>query len=303
LPSQKLITIIGPTAIGKTNLAVNLALSIDAEIISADSRQVYRRMDIGTGKDLSEYKVDNCRIPYHLIDIKNAGEEYDVFQFQNDFYKAFQDINSRNKIPILCGGSGMYIEAALNPYKMIPLPDHSEWRDELLKMDHEELIERLNKLRPTQHNTTDLTDMERTIRAIEIESLKQNQRESIISPLQEYVVFGLNIDRDKLRERIKLRLDSRLEGGMIEEVKNLIADGVSKQSLFYYGLEYRFISSFLTGEITYEQMYVKLLQAIRRFAKKQMTWFRRMERNGIKINWIDAELNTEQKVEYIKASL
>jgi len=148
-----------------------------------------------------------------------------------------------------------------------------------------------------------LTDMERTIRAIEIESLKQNQRESIISPLQEYVVFGLNIDRDKLRERIKLRLDSRLEGGMIEEVKNLIADGVSKQSLFYYGLEYRFISSFLTGEITYEQMYVKLLQAIRRFAKKQMTWFRRMERNGIKINWIDAELNTEQKVEYIKASL
>lgn len=296
--SSKLLVILGPTAVGKTSLAVACAKQLDGEIISADSRQVYRDMDIGSGKDLQDYQIDGRKIPYHLIDIKDAGEEYDLFSFQNDFYKAYLEILSREKVPILCGGSGLYLETALQQKRLVAVPENRSLRKQLEEATDKELAERLKRIKTDLHNTTDLNDRERTLRAIEIEEYVQ-LHPAEKSPLEDYLIFGLKMERSRLRERIKERLDQRLDEGMIEEVEKLLARGISAAKLKYYGLEYRFITAFLLKELTYEEMYANLLQAIRRFAKKQMSWYRRMEKRAYPINWIDAELDEAEKLSMI----
>lgn len=292
---MKLITILGPTAVGKTRLAVELADKLNGEIISADSRQVYRMMDVGTGKDLQDYKVNGRVIPYHLIDILEAGEEYNLFQFQNDFYAAYRSILERKKTPVLCGGTGMYLQAALAKERLLEVPVDEKERELLNGMSDQELQSLLINLAPNLHNTTDLIERNRTIRAIEIERYKLNN-ETELSPIQEKLVFGIKMEREVLRSRIEERLIDRLDNGMIEEVELLIKKGLSHQQLEYYGLEYRFISRHLLNELKYDEMYTLLLQAIQRFAKKQMTWYRRMERMGETIYWIDAQLNQEEKL-------
>lgn len=300
--STKLIVILGPTAVGKTNLAVQLALKIKGEIISADSRQVYRGMDLGTGKDLDEYEVNGNQIPFHLIDILEAGQTYNLFDFQRDFYTAHDSILERDKIPILCGGTGLYLEAALSDKRLLEVPINEELREELKNKSQDDLNEKLLAISESIHNTTDTLDRERTIRAIEIESFKkQNIAED--SPIKNFIVFGIKADREIIKRRIELRLKERLTSGMIEEVKVLLDSGVSLERLNYYGLEYKFIGNYLSGLINYDEMYTKLLQAIQRFAKKQMTWFRRMEKRGVEIHWIDGELNLEEKLNKIKAEL
>ena len=301
---MSLIVILGPTAVGKTKLAVKLTGLTDGEIISADSRQVYKGMDIGTGKDLADFSVDGKSVPYHLIDIKEAGEEYHVFDFQQDFYEAYETVRKNGKQPILCGGTGMYLEAALAEEKMLRVPVDEELRKELELHSQKELSERLMKLKPDLHNTTDLTEKERSIRAIEIEVFKQSQNTvNEKSPVTEKIIFGIRMEREQLRARIEDRLKTRLEEGMVDEVRELMSKGISVEKLNYYGLEYRFISLYLTGQINYEEMYEKLLQAIRRFAKKQMTWYRRMEKRGTLIYWIDAELPMNEKIEFIRGKL
>jgi len=286
---MSLIVILGPTAVGKTQLAVQLAKQLNGEVISADSRQVYRNMDLGTGKDLEEYKVDDTLIQHHLIDIKEAGETYHVFDFQRDFYAAYEAIIEKGKTAILCGGTGLYLEAALAKEKMQEVPKNVELREELAEFSQEELGTRLKKIAGALHNKTDLVDWERTVRAIEIEEFKAAHAELERSPVAQAVVIGVRMEREKLRNRIAERLESRLQEGMVEEVKSLISQGVSHEQLNYYGLEYRFLSKYIQGEIKYEEMSENLVQAIRRFAKKQMTWYRRMEKKGQYIHWIDAE--------------
>ncbi|KAA3647620.1 MAG: tRNA (adenosine(37)-N6)-dimethylallyltransferase MiaA [Bacteroidetes bacterium] len=299
---NKLVVILGPTAVGKTKLAVHLAKELNGEIISADSRQVYRKMDIGTGKDLADFTIDDQVIQHHLIDIKDPGDEYDVFEFQQDFLAAYDTLIKNDKIPILCGGTGMYLQAALQPELMLKVPHNKKLREELYALNQLELNDMLKKMKSNVHNQTDLNDRERTIRAIEIEKYKQvSQKE--LNPIKQYVIFGIQIDRSILRHQIKLRLDSRLNEGMIDEVAQLIADGISIEKLTYYGLEYKFIALYLNKEISYTQMYDDLLQAIRRFAKKQMTWYRRMEKMGYVINWIEAEIPLEKKLNIIKQKL
>ena len=300
--STKLIVILGPTAVGKTNLAVQLALKIKGEIISADSRQVYRGMDLGTGKDLDEYEVNGNQIPFHLIDILEAGQTYNLFDFQRDFYTAHDSILERDKIPILCGGTGLYLEAALSDKRLLEVPINEELREELKNKSQDDLNEKLLAISESIHNTTDTLDRERTIRAIEIESFKK-QYIAEDSPIKNFIVFGIKADREIIKRRIELRLKERLTSGMIEEVKVLLDSGVSLERLNYYGLEYKFIGNYLSGLINYDEMYTKLLQAIQRFAKKQMTWFRRMEKRGVEIHWIDGELNLEEKLNKIKAEL
>lgn len=299
----KLITILGPTAVGKTKLATTLASQIDGELISADSRQIYRGMDIGTGKDLRDFKVNKIQIPHHLIDIRDAGEEYDVFKFQNDFYQAYQSIIEKGKIPILCGGTGMYLQAALAKDRLVEVPANSFLRSTLAMHRDEELVEILKRVEPDLHNTTDLKDRGRMIRAIEIAQYKQVNPEVEPSPVEERIVFGVQMQREALRKRIKARLEDRLKEGMIEEVESLLEKGISHEQLDYYGLEYRFISKYLQNELTQEEFFEGLLQAIRRFAKKQMTWFRRMEKQGTEIIWIDAELDMEEKLKLIHSNL
>lgn len=301
---MSLIVILGPTAVGKTKLATHLAKSIHGELISADSRQVYKGMDIGTGKDLEDFTIGQTQIPYHLIDIKEAGEEYNLFNFQQDFFNAYQTIVKSGRSPILCGGSGLYLEAALAEEKMLEVPMNEHLRKELALLPNEELNETLITLKPGQHNTTDLEDRQRTIRAIEIEQFKKecgDRKEK--SPVKDSIVFGLDLEREKLRARIKDRLEKRLASGMIEEVEQLIERGISNEMLYYYGLEYRFIGMFLNGSISKQQMFDDLLQAIRRFAKKQMTWYRRMEKKGTVIHWINAELSLEEKLEQVQQHL
>lgn len=295
-----LIAIIGPTAVGKTKLAVALAADLDGEIISADSRQLYRGMDLGSGKDLEEYVYKEKQIPYHLIDILDAGEKYDLFRFQQDCFEAFREIKSRGNQAVLCGGTGMYIQAALNREKLLEVRENLALRSELDNYSQQELNNYLINLNPKQHNKTDLTDRERTLRAIEIEVHTQQysaQKES--SPIKNYRIFGIQMPREELRNRIKTRLKERLKAGMIEEVEQLVSNGVSHQQLQYYGLEYKFISLYLKKELSYDEMFEALLQAIRRFAKKQMTWYRRMEKQGFKIDWIDAKLPLEEKLKFI----
>ena len=300
-----MITILGPTASGKTPVAACLAAEIGGEIISADSRQVYRRMDIGTGKDLADYVVDGKLIPYHLIDIREPGTKYNLFEYQQDFFDAYQDIRSRGAVPILCGGTGLYIEAVLKGYKLSPVPQNQEMRDSLEGKSLEELTQMLTELKAktgsNMHNTTDVDSCQRAIRAIEIESYNlQHPLPKRELPPVESVIIGIDIDRELRREKITRRLKARLEEGMVDEVKALLVEGIPADDLIYYGLEYKFVTEYLVGQTSYDEMFTRLEIAIHQFAKRQMTWFRGMERRGFDINWIDATLPIEEKVATIK---
>lgn len=282
-PPFNLLTILGPTASGKTRLAVALAQELAGEIISADSRQVFRQMDIGSGKDLHEYG----EIPYHLIDIIDPGAEFSVFAFQRLFIQAFEEISSRGKLPVLCGGTGLYLDAALRGYRMVEVPENVSLRAELAQKSDEELIVQLRQLVPNQHNNSDLTDRNRTIRAIEIASFESQAGEEEPFPVIRPLIIGIQWDRTQLRQRITKRLRQRLETGLLEEVQNLHASGIPWERLEYYGLEYRFVATFLQGKINRNDLFQKLNAAIHDFAKRQETWFRRMERNGVVINWVN----------------
>ena len=297
---KNVITILGPTASGKTSLAVALAKRVGGEILSADSRQVYRRMDIGTGKDLAEYDG----VPYHLIDICEPGTKYNLFQYQQDFYDAYQDIRSRGAVPILCGGTGLYIEAVLKGYKLSPVPQNQPLRDSLEGRSLEELTQMLVELKArngsNMHNTTDVDSCQRAIRAIEIETYNLEHPTPLRElPPVESVIIGINIDRELRREKITRRLKARLEEGMVAEVQALLDEGIAPDDLIYYGLEYKFVTEYLTGQTTYDEMFKGLEIAIHQFAKRQMTWFRGMERRGFQINWIDATLPMEEKISQI----
>ena len=301
---QQMITILGPTASGKTPVAARLAAEIGGEIISADSRQVYRRMDIGTGKDLEDYG----EVPYHLIDICEPGTKYNLFEYLQDFYDAYLDIQGRGAVPILCGGTGLYIEAVLKGYKLSPVPQNQELRDSLEGKSLEELTEMLAKLKAqngsNMHNKTDVDSCQRAIRAIEIETYNIAHP----TPLRELppvdsLIIGIDIDRELRREKITRRLKARLDNGMVEEVKALLDEGIPAEDLIYYGLEYKFLTEFLIGHLSYDEMFRQLEIAIHQFAKRQMTWFRGMERRGFIINWINASLPMEEKIESIKELL
>lgn len=295
--NKDMITVLGPTATGKTSFATSLARVLDAEIISADSRQVYSNMDIGTGKDIKDYTIDGCKIPYHLVDIVDAGDKYNVFEFQSDFLKVYNKLKNKNVLPILCGGSGMYIESVLKGYKLIDVPVNEILRKQLEDFSLVELEKKLslfNKL----HNKTDIDTKKRAIRAIEIATFYKNNTDIDTDfPTIKTVIFGLKYERSIVKERITMRLKQRLREGMIEEVSDLLKSGISKETLEYYGLEYKFISQFLNKEFSYNHMVEKLNIAIHQFSKRQMTWFRKMERQGFNINWIDGALSTENKVE------
>lgn len=299
-----MITILGPTASGKTSIAAALASRIGGEIISADSRQVYRRMDIGTGKDLDDYDVGGKHIPYHLIDIAEPGYKYNLFEYQRDFHTAYDDITSRGRTPVLCGGTGLYIEAVLNGYALSPVPQNQELRDSLSAKSLDELTAMLKALKEqtgsNMHNRSDVDTVQRAIRAIEIETYNlQHPTPEREMPGISSLVIGVDVDRETRRRRISDRLEARLHEGMIDEVKGLLAEGVSAESLMYYGLEYKFVTEYVTGKTTYNDMLSRLEIAIHQFAKRQMTWFRGMERRGIHINWIDASLPMDDKVELI----
>ena len=299
-----MITILGPTASGKTPVAAQLAAEIGGEIISADSRQVYRRMDIGTGKDLADYVVDGQQIPYHLIDIREPGTKYNLFEYQQDFFDVYQDIRSRGAVPVLCGGTGLYIEAVLKGYHLSPVPQNQALRDSLEGKPLDELTQMLVELKAknasVMHNTTDVDSCQRAIRAIEIETynLAHPVPRRELPPV-ESVIIGIDIDRELRREKITRRLKARLDEGMVDEVKALLNEGIPAEDLIYYGLEYKFVTEYLTGKTTYDEMFTRLEIAIHQFAKRQMTWFRGMERRGFKINWIDATLPMEEKIERI----
>ncbi len=275
-----MITILGPTACGKTHYATRLAAEIDGEIISADSRQVFRGMDIGTGKDLNEYSVDGKAIPYHLIDIRNPGEEYSVFDFVSDFHTAYNDIVLRGKTPILCGGTGLYLSAILQHYNFSKVPVSTVFHNEMNALEHTELIARLQALKPV-HNTTDFETKERTIRALEIALYEQKQPVSEFPKIDCETVFAIFPPREIVRERITQRLKTRLNTGLIEEVETLIQQGVPTERLLSYGLEYKFATLFLLGNISKDELFEQLNTAIHQFAKRQMTWFRKMQREGV----------------------
>lgn len=295
-----LITIVGPTATGKTAFAAQLAAKLGSEIISADSRQVYRNMTIGTGKDLADYVVDGKQVPYHLVDIVDAGYQYNVYEFQRDFVTAFQTISAKGKLPILCGGTGLYVEAALKGYKMVEVPANDVLRAMLENKSLDELTEILKTYKPL-HNTSDTETKRRAIRAIEIaDYYRKNETIETDYPKIESLVVGIDITREERRKRISERLRRRLEEGMIDEVQRLLDNGLSPEALIYYGLEYKFVTNYLLGNLTYEELYTQLEIAIHQFAKRQMTWWRGMERRGIKIHWIDAMLPNEKKIEEVK---
>ena len=294
-----LITIIGPTASGKTPLAAALANKLGTEIISGDSRQVYRRMDLGTGKDLVDYTVDGHEVPYHLIDIVEPGYKYNVFEYQRDFLKAYEEITAKGKLPVLCGGTGMYVESVLKGYRLLPVPENPELRASLEGKSLEELTHILEGYKKL-HNSTDVDTAKRAIRAIEIEEYyKQQPPEYREFPSLHSLIVGVNIDRELRREKITRRLKQRLDEGMVEEVRGLLDEGIPAENLIYYGLEYKFLTQYVIGELTYEQMFQQLEIAIHQFAKRQMTWFRGMERRGFNIHWLDATLPMEEKIERI----
>ncbi len=303
MKDYNLITILGTTATGKTTLACSLANKIGSEIISADSRQVYRGMTIGTGKDLDDYVINGKQIPYHLIDIADAGYKYNVFEFQRDFLEAFHSISQKKKIPILCGGTGLYIESVLKGYRMLEVPVNQILRNELENKTQEELVQILSTYK-TLHNKTDVDTKKRAIRAIEIADYYSNHTEKeIFYPKINSLIIGIDISREERRKRITERLKKRFEEGMIEEVRNLIQKGVSPEDLIYYGLEYKFITNFILGKLTYSELFSQLEIAIHQFAKRQMTWFRGMERRGFSIKWIDVNSPTKEKLEIIKTEL
>ena len=303
-----MITILGPTASGKTDIATHLAAELSAEIISADSRQVYRRMDIGTGKDLADYVVDGKRVPYHLIDIVEPGTKYNLFEYQRDFLEAYNDIRSRGKNVILCGGTGLYIESVLKGYRLIPVPENKELRHKLEGKSLLELTSILERLKAennsNMHNSTDVDTSKRAIRAIEIEmAYKEAHIEERTFPKIDNVIIGVGIDRDLRRMKITRRLDQRLHDGMVDEVKSLLDSGIPADDLIYYGLEYKFVTEYILGKSTFEDMHRSLEIAIHQFAKRQMTWFRGMERRGFTIHWIDAADSMEEKINEIKKVL
>lgn len=302
---NKMITILGPTASGKTALAAALAAELGAEVVSADSRQVYRNMDIGTGKDLDDYRVGGYAVPYHLIDIVEPGTKYNVFEYQKDFLDVYEDMIKRGVMPILCGGTGLYLEAVLKGYKLIPVPENKELRACLENKSLEELTEILVSLKAengsNMHNTTDVDTTKRAIRAIEIEAYyKQCPVEERHFPDIDSIIIGINIDREERRRKISRRLEQRLSEGMIDEVKALLDRGISPEDLIYYGLEYKFVTEYIIGKSTYEEMCRSLETAIHQFAKRQMTWFRGMERRGFKINWVDASWPLDKKIQVVK---
>lgn len=299
--NYELITIIGPTASGKTAFAAALAARLDTEIISGDSRQVYRSMDIGTGKDLADYVVDGKQIPYHLIDICNPGDKYNVFEYQHDFHKAFEEIRKKGKLPILCGGTGMYIESVLRGFKLLDVPQNPALRESLKGKSLAELEQILASYK-VLHNKTDVDSAQRAIRAIEIEEFYKteapNKRE--YAPINSLII-GVDIDRDLRREKISKRLRARLDEGMVDEVRAILATGVKPEDLIYYGLEYKFLTLYIIGQLTYDEMVSQLEIAIHQFAKRQMTWFRGMERRGLHIHWLDATLPTDEKINNVLA--
>ncbi|MEE1546840.1 MAG: tRNA (adenosine(37)-N6)-dimethylallyltransferase MiaA [Prevotella pectinovora] len=303
-----MITILGPTASGKTDIAAHLAAELSAEIISADSRQVYRRMDIGTGKDLADYVVDGKRVPYHLIDIVEPGTKYNLFEYQRDFLEVYNDIRSRGKNVILCGGTGLYIESVLKGYRLIPVSENKELRHKLEGKSLLELTSILERLKAennsNMHNSTDVDTSKRAIRAIEIEmAYKEAHIEERTFPKIDNVIIGVGIDRDLRRMKITRRLDQRLQDGMVDEVKSLLDSGIPADDLIYYGLEYKFVTEYILGKSTFEEMHRSLEIAIHQFAKRQMTWFRGMERRGFTIHWIDAADSMEEKINEIKKVL
>lgn len=302
ISKNKLIVITGQTATGKTTLAAHVANMLDGEIISADSRQVYKNMDIGTGKDIDDFTIKNKNIPYHLIDICEPGEEYNIFRYQKDFMRVYNNIISRGKQPLLCGGSGLYVESVLKNYKLMNVPINDKLRNSLEKKNENELAEIL-KSYTTPHNTTDLMYRKRLIRAIEIADYQSKNDINKILPELDYIIFGIKFDRDVLKKRITERLRARFDEGMIDETKKLLGMGVTKEKLIYYGLEYKFLAEYLDGQYNYNDMFQKLNSAIHRFSKRQMTWFRRMERNDFKIYWIDGKLSLEDKISNLLKNL
>lgn len=305
---HQLITILGPTASGKTALAARLAYELDGEIISGDSRQVYRGMTIGTGKDLDDYIVDGHAIPYHLIDICEPGEKYNIFQYQQDFLRAWRGVQSRGKWPILCGGSGLYIESVLRGYALSPVEQNPELRRSLEGKSLDELTRILLNLKArtgsTMHNTTDVDTPQRAIRAIEIETFNAEhptQPRQMEAP--DSLVVGVAIDRDERRRKITARLRRRLDEGMVVEIRSLLAKGIKAEDLIYYGLEYKFVTLYAIGQLSYEEMFRQLEIAIHQFAKRQMTWFRGMERRGCRIHWIDAASSMEDKLQQIRTMI
>ena len=299
MSTTRLLVITGPTASGKTSRAVDVAKKIDGEIISADSRQIYRGMDIGTGKDLIEYE----NIPYHLIDICRAGYKYNLYEYLRDFKHSYDNISQRGKFPILCGGTGLYVESVLNGLQLPEVPENKELRNSLKDKSLKELTSILSSMK-TLHNVTDVDSCKRAIRAIEIQTYYQEHPELSINispkPIEDAVIVAIDIDRENRRSRISHRLRSRLEEGMIDEVKRLIDSGVSPDDLIYYGLEYKFVTKYILGELTYESMYSELEIAIHQFAKRQMTWFRGMEkRRGFKINWLPWDMDRDYFVDEV----
>ena len=295
-----LLTILGPTACGKTAFATRLAYDLGGEILSADSRQVYRGMDIGTGKDLADYTGNGKQIPYHLIDIADAGEKYNVYEFQHDFLEAYNDIVARGATPIMCGGTGLYLESVIRGYRLSPVPQNPELRERLSGKSLEELTKILRGYKQL-HNTTDVDSAQRAIRAIEIEDYYQHTPlDNREFPEIDSLVIGLDINRELRREKISRRLRSRLDEGMVDEIRRIIDSGVAPEDLIYYGLEYKFVTMYVIGQLTYEEMVSQLEIAIHQFAKRQMTWFRGMERRGITIHWLSCDIPVEERIEMVK---
>lgn len=292
-----LITVLGPTASGKTTFAAHLASRLDGEIISADSRQVYRGMDIGTGKDLADYTVGGKAVPYHLIDIRDAGDKYTLFNYQHDFHEVYRDILLRHKTPILCGGTGLYIESILKGYRLPDVPENTGLRKRLEPKSLDELTQILSSYKPL-HNTTDTDTKKRAIRAIEIADFQSRYPASELDyPPVDSVIIGIDIDRESRRQKISSRLKKRLDEGMVDEIRSLLDKGVSSDDLIYYGLEYKFVTLYVTGKINFEEMSSQLEIAIHQFAKRQMTWFRGMEKRGFTIHWLDFSLPVSEKID------
>lgn len=303
MPDYDLIVLLGPTASGKTPFAAALAAELQTEIISADSRQIYRGMDLGTGKDLADYTVDGKQIPHHLIDIAEPGYKYNVFEYQRDFLKAYDTIKQKGCLPVLCGGTGMYIESVLKGYRLLPVPENAELRKRLADKSLEELTEILKGYK-NLHNTTDVDTAKRAIRAIEIEEYYTHTPvDERPFPQLNSLIIGVDIDRELRREKISRRLRQRLDEGMIDEVRRLIEQGIAPDDLIYYGLEYKYLTLYVLGRLTYEEMFSQLEIAIHQFAKRQMTWFRGMERRGFTIHWVDARLPMQEKIAFVKAKL
>ena len=296
MPDYDIVAILGPTASGKTPFAAALAAMLKTEIISADSRQIYRGMDLGTGKDIVDYTVNEKQIPYHLIDIVDPGYKYNIFEYQRDFLAAYETIKQKGGVPVVCGGTGMYMESILRGYKLLPVPENPELRARLTNKSLEELTDVLKQYK-TLHNSTDVDTVKRAIRAIEIEEyyIKTPVDERAF-PILKSLIIGVNIDRELRREKISRRLQQRLDEGMVNEVRQLIDRGIQPDDLIYYGLEYKYLTLYVIGKLTYTEMYNELEIAIHQFAKRQMTWFRGMERRGFTINWIDAQLPMEEKI-------